>query len=254
MNGACDGRPAWKIRFPPLVVLIVFLLPWSSVAQVPSIVESSTLQASAHSWKRVLRNQSPSSLVAYMADCNPKLDLTTIQDALLNGGPYIGTGQTTEASVGNPSICETGIRAAIFSDGHAEGDREFVAELFAERRGAYQALGDTIKLLASVYTQHVPAAEITDKLEAERKANLRKGTHESGGYNFVLIDISNFLKDPGVVWRFPPEYQGQRQQLPSIEDVMNTNGLSHDEARVFLLNKRLEAWKSLLQNNLQPRQ
>jgi hypothetical protein len=35
---------------------------------------------------------------------------------------------------------------------------------------------------------------------------------------------------------------------------MNANGLSRDEARVMILNKRLEAWKSLLGKNLQPRQ
>lgn len=127
-------------------------------------------------------------------------------------------------------------------------------QLLAYRRGAYQALGDTIKLLASVYTQHVAIADIIDKLEVERKVMYQKMTQESGGYNTVLIHLSDVLSKPDVVWRFPPEYQGQKQPLPSIEDLMTANGVSQDEARVMILNKRLEAWKSLLGNNLQPRQ
>jgi hypothetical protein len=242
------------MRYALFVVMTAFLLPWSGLAQVPSIVESSTLQAGPHSWRRVLRNQSPSSLVAYMVGCLPKRGMTSMHDAATDGGAYVDPGKSTEDQVNEPSVCDVGVRAAIFSDGHAEGDAEFVEELFAYRRGAYQALGDTIKLLASVYTQHVPIADIIDKLAAEQQATLKKMERESGGYNLVLFQVSNMLTDPRVAWRLPPEYQGQKQQLPSIEDVMSTNSLSRDEARVFLLNRRLEAWKSLLQNNLQPRQ
>ncbi len=243
-----------RMRSALFVVVIAFLLPWSGFAQVPSIVESSSLQADAHSWRRVLRNQGTSSMVAYTVGCNPKSGLTIISDALIDGGSYVDPGKSIEAQVNDPSTCEAGVHAAIFSDGHAEGEPEFVNELFAWRRGAYQALGDTIKLLASVYMRHVAIADIIDKLKAERKATFQKMTQESGGYNTVLIHISDVLSKPDVAWRFPPEYQGQKQQLPSIEEVMNANGLSRDEARVMLLNKRLEAWKSLLGKNLQPRQ
>jgi len=235
------------------VAVTASMLPWSGFAQVPSIVESGALQAGPHSWRKVLRNQSSSSLVAYMMDCKPKRS-GTLQDALLNGSRSVGPAETAEAEAASPSTCEAGVRAAIFSDGHVEGDPEFVEELFAERRGAYQALGDTVKLLDSIYTQHVPIADVIDKLEAERKSTLQKMTHESGGYNFVLIQVSQILAHPRLTYRLPPDYQVQKQQLPSIDDVMNTNGVSREEARVIILNKRLEAWKSLLANNLQPRQ
>jgi hypothetical protein len=236
------------------VAVSAFLFPLSSFAQVPSIVESSILQAGPHSWKLVLRNQSTSSLVAYMVGCKPKRGMTALQDALLNVGHYVGPGEYIESAVNRPSTCDEGVRAAIFSDGHAEGDPEFVEELFAERRGAYQALGDTIKLLASVYTQHVPIADVIDKLEVDRKVTLQKMTHESGGYNSVLIDVSQILTQPRVEYGFPPDNLGQKQQQPPIEDVMNEKGLSRDEARVVILNKRLEVWRALLQNHLQPSQ
>jgi len=201
----------------------------------------------------MLRNQSPSSLMAYTVGCDPKSGLS-LRDALLSVGRYVGPGESVEAEVGNLSTCEANVRAAIFSDGHAEGDPEFVEEIFAHRRGAYRALGDTIKLLASVSAEHLSIADSIDRLNAQRKSNGRKTPEEGVGYNSVLIRVSQILAQPRVECDFPPDNLGQKQKLPSIEDVMNEKGVSRDEARVILLNKRLEAWKSLLQNNLQPRQ
>jgi hypothetical protein len=236
------------------VAVTAFLLPWSGSAQVPSIFESGSLQAGGHSWRKVLRNQSPSALVAYMVGCNPEGGMTSTHDALIDGGAFVGSGKSIEVQVNAPSTCDASVHAAIFSDDHAEGDPNLVQKLFAYRRGAYQSLGDTIKLLASVYTQHVPIANILEKLDTQRRSNLQKMTAESGGCNMVLFQISNALSKPHVVWRVPPEYQGQKLELPSIEDVMAGDGVSQDEARVILLNKRLEAWKSLLEHHLEPSQ
>jgi hypothetical protein len=243
------------MRSALFLVVMASLLPWSSSAQVPSIVESPTtsLQAGPHSWNRVLQNQSTSSLVAYMVGCNPKQGTPMLQDALLQtGASYVGPGRSIEVGFNNPSSCDAGVRAAIFSDGHVEGGPEFVGELFADRRGACRALGDTIKLLASVYTQHVPIADVIDGLDAERKSYGQKTPDERGGYNFVLGKVKHELAQPRVVNSFPSETLGQNQQLPAIEDVMKENGVSRDEASVILLNKRLEAWKSLLENHLDP--
>jgi hypothetical protein len=138
------------MRSDLFVVLAALLLPYNSFAQVPSIVESGALQADTHSWRKVLRNQSPSSLVAYKVGCIPESGLGIVSDALIDGGSFVDPGKSIEVQVNDPATCEAGVRAAIFSDGHAEGKPEFVNELFAYRRGAYQALGDTIKVLASV--------------------------------------------------------------------------------------------------------
>lgn len=238
------------MRYPFLLVLAL-LVPWIGFGQVPSVTESSSLQSGPNSWRRVLTNQSTSSLVAYMAGCKPKRGTTSLQDALLGVGRSVGTGMSIETEVNGPSTCGVAVRAAIFADGHAEGEPEFIDELFAERRGAYQALGDTIKLLIPIYTEHVPTVEIIGKLEAGRTAMLQKMTHESGGYNSVLIDVSQVLRHPHVLYGFPPESFGEKMQLPSIQDLMTSNGVSEDEARVMILTKRLEAWKSVLENNLQ---
>jgi hypothetical protein len=114
------------MRSTPIVVATALLLPWSSTAQVPSVVESSALQADSRSWRQVLRNQSPSSPVAYSVGCIPKSGLTMISDALIDGGSFVDTGKSFESQVNEPSRCEAGVHAAVFSDGHAEGEPEFV--------------------------------------------------------------------------------------------------------------------------------
>lgn len=188
-----------------------------------------------------------------MVGCNPKRSLTTLHDALLGVGRYVGPGESVEAEVPGPSICEASVRAAIFSDGHAEGDPESEGELFARRRGAYKALRKAIELLAPAYTRHVPVAQIVDRLNLQRKSG-EKGPGEAGGYNSVLVLVSQTLSLPHVAISFPPDNLGQKQQLPAIEDVMREQGISHDEARVIVLSKALQAWKSLLEGNLQPRE
>jgi len=227
-----------------------FLLSCRSFAQVPSIAEGSTFQASPHSWKRMLQNQSTSSLVAYTVGCKPQHDLTVLHDALLDGGPYLGPGRSIETEVSEPSSCDAGVRAAIFSDGHVEGDPEFIGELFARRRGAYQALGETIQLLASVYTQNWPLAEVAGILK--RKSNGGKTPQENEGYSFALLRVNQVLTQPLVRHGLPRDNRDEKMQLPAIEVVMKENGITHEEAGIFLLNKRLEAWRSLLENHLQP--
>jgi hypothetical protein len=240
------------MRSALFVAATAFLLSWSGLAQVPSIVESRTREAGPHSWKRVLQNQNTSSLVAYTVGCKPKHGTTALGDALLYGGPYVGSGRSIEADVNNPSrdSCNVGVRAAIFSDGHVEGDPDFVGELFAKRRGAYQALGETIQLLASVYTQHVPIAYVIDRIK--RKSNGGKTQEENEGYSYALFRVKRILTQPGVRYGLPRGDRGEQQQLPAVEDVMKENGVSRDEAGIILLNMRLEEWKSLLESRLEP--
>jgi hypothetical protein len=240
------------MRFTLSVVVTALVLTWSSFAQVPSIREGSTFQAGPYSWKRMLQNQSTSSVVAYTVGCKSRHNLTVLYDALLNGGPYLGPGKSIETKVNEPSSCDVGVRAAIFSDGHAEGDPEFVGELFARRRGAHQALGETIQLLASVYSQHMPIADITDMIK--RKSNGGKTPQENDGYSFALLRVKQILTQPGVAHGLPRDDHDEKLPLPAIEDVMKETGVTREEADIIILNKRLETWKSLLQNHLEPPQ
>jgi hypothetical protein len=142
------------------------------------------------------------------------------------------------------------LRAAIFSDGHAEGDSEFVEKLYAHRRRACQALAETIQLLTNVYTDYIPIAHITDLVS--RKSNGGKTPDEGVGYGFVIFAMKRMLPHPPPTLRILSEALGQKPQLPAIEDVMQENGVTREEAGIFLFNKQLEAWKSLLETDMEP--
>ena len=44
------------------------------------------------------------------------------------------------------------MNAAVFSDGHVEGDPKAVGDIYSARRGAYKALEESIELLNSIGT------------------------------------------------------------------------------------------------------
>jgi hypothetical protein len=244
------------MRSALFVAVIAFLLPRSSSAEVPSIVEGSAFEVQQpEHWHRVFKNQSASSLVAFRGACHgPKGGQIVLHDALLNAGDYyVHPGQSIELTVADPSECNGSVEAAIFSDGHIEGDPDVVdRDLFSPRRGAYKALEYSIQQLASVYTQHMPIEHVIDTLEAKRQSSVQGKTEAAGGYTFILGIVLNALRKPRTTYHLPPDNFGPKRPQPSIEDVMSTNGLSRDEARVMAFTKRLGEWKSLLEGNLQP--
>jgi hypothetical protein len=244
------------MRSALFVAVIAFLLPRSSSAEVPSIVEGSAFEVQQpEHWHRVFKNQSASSLVAFRGACHgPKGGQIVLHDALLHTGNHkIHPGESIEVVVADPSSCDGSVEAAIFSDGHIEGDPDVVdRDLFSPRRGAYKALEYSIQQLASVYTQHMPIEHVIDALEAKRQSSLQERTELGGGYTFILIEVLRTLRQPQVSIYVPSDDFGPKRPSHSIEDVMNSNGLSRDEARVLVFTKRLGEWKSLLEGNLQP--
>lgn len=243
---------------PVLVALFAtFAIPWNSVAQVPSITEGNTFEAGKSQWHRVIKNQSASSLVAYWAPFQcPKRGPVAVADALLYTGNHdIHPGQSLEIVAGDPSRCSGTVSASIFSDGHAEGDPQALDELYSRRRDAYKALGESIQLLDAIQNEHAPMQRVIETISARHQASLRDGAKGGPGYEYVYSFVLNTLTDPR--WDYPrlPSDNGRtdkQQKLSAIEDVMNANGLSHDEARIMVFTKRLKEWKSLLEGNLQP--
>lgn len=230
-----------------IFAVTIFLLSLVSSAQVAGIAESTTVEAGPHTWRQTLTNESTSSLDAYVVSCKPKWLATTLQDVLLNGGRSLHPGESINVTVNEPSKCDSRLRAAIFSDGHAEGDPAFVNELYAHRRGAEQALEQTIELLASIYTEHRPFPQIADLLK-QKSSNSAKTPEEGVGYSLVMWAVNRMLSQPGHTRLIPAEAR-VKEQLPEIDDVMKQNGFTGEEAGVFLLNKRLEAWMSALRSD-----
>ena len=244
------------MKFAMSVLWVAYVLSWSSLAQVPSIVEGTPFEARPGQWQKVIRNQSPSSLVAFFVApphcsyANPGPGVT--YDALVySGNLEIRSGESTEIQTGDPSKCPGSVSAAIFSDGHVEGDPKALDYLYSGRRGAYKALGESIELLNSIRDQHETTQHVIDTMDTKRQANLQQRTETGLGYNLVCHVILTTMRDAHERPRLPSDTGPENPA--AIKDVMNSTGLSHEEARAVAFSTRLERWKSLLEKNLQPR-
>lgn len=208
-------------------------------------------------WQKVIRNQSTSSLVAFFvvpphcSYASPGPGVT--YDALVySGNLEIASGESTEIQTGDPSKCPGSVSAAIFSDGHVEGDPKALDYLYSGRRGAYTALKESIELLNSVRDQHETTEHVIETLDARRQANLQQRTETGLGYNLVCHVMLSTLRNAREHPRLPSDTGPENPA--AIQEVMNSTGLPREEARLVALSKRLEQWKSLLEKNLQPPQ
>ena len=243
------------MRSALLALLVASVLPLGAVAQLPDVEEGVTFEALPSLWRQVLVNHSASSLVAFHAPFHcPKGGPVVIYDAILySGNREVGPGESVEIDTGDPSKCSGHVDAAIFSDGYREGDPKVLGDIYAARQGAYKALGEATKLLNSVQNDHESVGHVVDTLSSRVQASLTEQTKTASGYTFMLHFVLRTLSDPHQVNpALPSDNRGQK--VPAVEDVMNSTGLSRDEARAIVFSKRLEEWKSLLENNLQPRQ
>ena len=242
------------MRSALLALIASFVLPWNSFAQVPSLTEGDTFEGRPPGrWQRVLDNHSSSYLVAYYEAFHcPKGGFGANYDALVySGNRLVSPGESVVIEADDPFKCSGNVNAAIFSDGHEEGDPRYLDALYSTRRGAYRALGESIRLLNSIQSDHEPIPHVIDALTARNKASLAEKTWTAHGYIVVLSSVLQMLTDTRTGHhRLPSDNDGRK--LPTVEDVMNATGLSRDEARAIVVSKRLEGWKSLLENNLQP--
>lgn len=242
------------MRFAPLGLLVALALSWNSFAQVPSLKEGETFEGRPPgTWERVLDNHGASALVAYYEAFSCPKDGTVVKyDALVySGNRDISPGESVVIEADDPSRCSGAVNAAIFSDGHAEGDPRFLDALYSTRRGAYKALGESIQLLNSIQSEHKSIPHIVDTLMARKQASSIEKTWTAHGYIFALSTVLRMLTDTRTGHHsLPSDNDGQKP--PAVESVMNATGLSRDEARAIVISKRLEEWKALLENSLQP--
>jgi hypothetical protein len=242
------------VRSTLLVVVAALALPWNSFAQVPSLEEGANMEERPGLWRRVLENRSTSYLVAYYASFHcPKGGPVDMYDALLYSGERrIAPGESALMNAGDPSRCSGNVNAAVFSDGHTEGDPKALDQLYATRQGAFKALGEAIQLLNSIQSEHESVQNVVDALTTRSKASLSEKTMAASGRSFILSTVVEMLTETRKShYRMPSDDAAHKE--PTVEDVMNATGLSRDEARAIVVSKRLEGWKSVLEGNLEPR-
>ena len=176
------------MRVINFALLAAVAVSGNGLAQVPSIVEGAPFEARQGQWKKVISNQSPSSLVAFFVTpphcsyANPGPGVT--YDALVySGNREIPSGESTEIQAGDPSKCPGSVNAAIFSDEHVEGDPKALDRLYSARQGAYKALNESIELLNSIRDQPETTQHAIDALDSKRQARLQQRTETALGYN-----------------------------------------------------------------------
>jgi hypothetical protein len=243
------------VRFAPLALLAALAFPWNSFAQVPSLEEGANMEERPGLWRRVLENRSASYLVAYYASFHcPKGGPVDMYDALLYSGERrIAPGESALMNAGDPSRCSGNVNAAVFSDGHTEGDPKALDQLYATRQGAYKALADSTQLLNSIQSEHESLQNVVDALTTRSKASLSEKTMAASGSSFILSTVVEMLTETRKShYRMPSDDAAHKE--PAVEDVMKSTGLTREEARAIVIGKRLQGWKSLLEGNLGPSQ
>jgi hypothetical protein len=228
-----------------------------SSALLPGIEEGVPFpyQSSTLGWFEVVQNRSSSNLVAFNAPYQcPRGGPLFHYDGLLFGNSITPPGDGIVIGAGDLSKCTGGVDAAIFSDGHAEGDLQELTSLYAWRRGAYQGLIESIRHLNAIASKQESVEFAAKALPGEfHSTDMKTIQTESIGYHFVsgivVKRLSDFNTDHTVPYLMVPSEDVER--IPRIEEVMKAEGLSRDEASVVILSRSLERWRSVLEGHLQ---
>jgi hypothetical protein len=239
------------MKIKMLITLALSIVSLDNMAQVPSVKEGLAFQpkTSANRWFEVIQNQGSSSIEALYAhfEC-PKIGPLTRYDALFNysSEKNIVPSASIEIEAGDPSKCTGGVKAAIFSDGHVEGDAEALKALYDRRQGAYAALGDLIPLLTAIATEQDTTLHVMDKLNSRLEETRKTFTPKATGYATVCVILRE-------VWvsglRVPSDSTSHK--APEIEALMNEKGISRDQARAIILTRKFGEWRSALEGHLE---
>ena len=236
-------------------------------------------------WRQVIENHGTSSLSAFYeyVDCKgyPEPQFGDYDSVL---GPVYVPGMVAaippsgsiEVKSDDPSRCQVRASAAIFSDGHSEGDPHFVQFLYHVRIGAYKELAELIPLLDDLATLRRTRREVFD-LVSKRKYDFDM-THVVGSPNegnaggeihgrdvafeaviSVMTPLGGWNNHPSPSlpsWASPflDFLEGDlADPLPaSTEDIMRRNKVSREQAEAMFIDARFKKWRDALGTNLGP--
>lgn len=202
----------------------------------------------------LIANESNAPIVAmhFRYGCG---DLKTRQlfDVLVNYGtehpiPYQ---KTWTSGFGSPEIlsCPGGVDAAIFADGHTEGEQKKVEEIYHERRGVYDGIAFVLPLLDAVVRSDTQKEEallaISNKVAemGNKPPDDRPALWGETGLLRVVTDTLEKERPMGIPSDMTPSEQ-------AVEQVMKNEHLSHASAAAFAIRARLLTWQRDLAGNL----
>lgn len=235
-------------------------------AQAPSIREhlpSNSLSADARTaahpgmWKEVIENHGSTALVAFHATfhCGTKGNVFYDHDPLFFYGrdrPISPEG-SFEINAADPAECPGGIDAAIFSDGHTEGNPFEVDAIFQRRRGIYEGIGSALTLLDDVAANKRTALQVQSSfsdLEASAYKDHTLNGPEKIGMRIFFERIRLTIKTNQGVLITPSDWTTVRQ--PTYDEIAAKQHISMEQAQAIVIAKKLREWRVDLEGFLSP--
>lgn len=146
--------------------------------------------------------------------------------------------------------CASVVDAAIFADGHSEGDLRIIGEIYSNRLGYDKGLALAIPIVDTVAKsgdeQHHAVASLVAKskqIHADRGINLDERIGESS----LLYIVSDCLEKGG--WP-RPQFEVGRPDGPEVATVMRSENLNHTQAAAYVLRSKLMEWETNLHGHL----
>jgi hypothetical protein len=235
-------------------------------AQAPSIREglpfnllSADARTAAHPgmWKEVIENRGSSALVALHATfhCGTKGNILYNHDPLFFYGrdKVISPEGRFEIDATDPAECPGGIYAAIFSDGHTEGNPFEVDAIFQRRRGIYEGIGSALTLLDDMAANKRTALQVQSSfsdLEASAYNDHTLNGPEKIGMRIFFEGIRLTIKTNQGVLITPSDRTTVRQ--PTYDQIAAKQNISMDQAQAMVIAKKLREWRADLEGFLSP--
>ena len=194
-----------------------------------------------------VQNTSKSEITAFEAryKCNGRLALAYHFDTLLNLGSDLPmrSGAISTYTLPRPvEHCEGGVVAAIFSDGHNEGDVQTLLEMRAKRTGA---LAELQAFLGSSEDANVfdPKAAARDMRRRSDQVSINQALSvaEREGHMYILGVLADNL-DRNAVISVPSDKTTAR--IPSASEMMKISNVPMETARTMVAHRRVMEWVS----------
>jgi hypothetical protein len=226
-----------------------FLLITLALTSIAAKAQISTISENRYQttkgWVYQVRNLDDTQIEAFYSNFKcPQLSYERYFDPLVEYAAYetLKNGGIFEISLSDKiKDCSGGVSGVLYSDGSYDGDTDAIKNIYARRKGAYNALvfidgALTKKEIGSSMDSLI--AKLSDQRSVIEKPNVAKA--EWSGGSLVLTFLISCLKNQ----RLPGVPQEGVKPLPSPTTLSKTQGLSPSAAYDQAVLVRLRQWEA----------
>lgn len=250
------------------VVLLIFSLSAASYAQKPTeitvsgleieVVDASFSGGNVGRFKVTDESRIPVVAMHFRYGCDARVKQTPIVDFLVSERYQTSIGSlktyTTLFMSADILNCPGGVDAAIFADGHSEGDPKSIADIYSWRKGVYKGITYVMPLLSKIVqpeseTEQPNALVAITHRESAIRQDRSSNMHENQGEFFLIGAVADSLvkEQPFGIPSDSTQFKG-----PDVDQVIKTEHLDHSRASAFVLRRKLLEWQHDLEGNLNP--